>query len=272
LLSRHRIQNFEVLKGELVRLKRLGALTYQEAKEIVKAEGIYGTESELEEFSKRYSNPWILKRITPQIHNVFQGDVSEFLQNISTFVDDVITEFLDIQFRYLSQAEKNLIYWIALRRNSASWHQLVEDTHQFLSYNQLFQTLNDLIERRCLVAKNIEETPILYILEPVILKYTTNKFVQENFQEIIQVIQSETLKGSELFITHRYITEHPLDEELNQEELRRFVKPIHKMLLPQLRSQQHLEDKLTNVLSLLTDQGLSQGYAHQNILHLISAC
>jgi hypothetical protein len=189
----------------------------------------------------------------------------------SIFVNDVITDFLDRQFQKLKKAEINLIYWIAIRRNLASWDQLVEDSKQFLSYNQLFQTLNDLLERRSLLTKNIEDSLTVYILDPVILKYTNNKFVESSFQEITQVVISQNIEGSELFITHSFITKQPEDEELNQEQMRRIVNPLQKMLLAEWRSQQQLEDKLRNILFLLEDRRLSPEYGHRNISHLISA-
>ncbi|PHJ63542.1 WD-repeat protein [Nostoc linckia z18] len=271
LLSREKTQNITILEGQLVRFKRLGVLTCEEAKEILRAESLFGTDSELEEFSRRYSNPWILKRIAQSVRTVFDGDISPFMAN-SILVDDVITDFLDRQFEKLKKAEINLIYWVAIRRNSASWYQLVEDTNQFLSYNQLFQTLNDLLERHSLLVKNTEDIPTLFILDPVILKYTNNKFIESNFQEIVQLIESQKIEGTELFITHSLITEKPEDEELNQEQFRRIVRPIQKMLLTKWGSQQQLEDKLRNVLSLLEDRKLSQGYGYRNISYLISAC
>lgn len=270
LLSREKHQNIALLEGKLVRCQRLGALTYEEAREILIAEGLSGKDSELEEFSRRYSNPWILKRIAPNIRTVFDGDIAPFMAG-SIFVNDVITDFLDKQFYQLTEAETNLMYWVAIRRNLASWNQLVQDTQEFLSYNQLFQTLNDLLERHSLLTKNTEDIPTRYILEPVILKYTTNKFVESNFQEINQLVVNQDIQGSELFITHSFITENPEDEELNQEQMRRIVKPIQKMLLAKWRSQQQLEDKLRNVLSLLEDKRLPFGYGHRNISHLISA-
>ncbi len=272
LLSRTRTPNIEILEGKLVRLKRLGALTYAETTEILRAEGISATDSELEEFSRRYSNPWILKRIARKVQNV-SPDVSDFLENTSIFVDDVITEFLDQQFQELSKAETTLIYWVALRRNSATWHQLVQDSHQSFSYNQLFKFLDDLIAKRSFIVKNTEDITTLYILDPVILKYTTERFVQENFKEILQVINCKKINNSELFITHSFITEHPKDEELNQEQMRRIVKPIQKMLLAELRIHERgVEEELRQVLSLLKDKKLSLGYAYQNISYLISAC
>lgn len=269
LITRNLTHNIEILDSQLVRLKKIGYLTYKDAKEILIAEGLTGTDRELEEFSRRYSNPWILKRITPQIHTVFDGEVSPFM-DISIFVDDVITDFLDRQFKEIKKDEINIIYWVAIRRNSATWNQLVQDIQQFLNYNQLFQTLNDLIERRSLIAKNIEDIPIRYVLDPVILKYTTKKFVQQNFREIHQIVKSQNLAGFELFITHSFITEHPKDEELNQEQMRRIVKPIQKMLLAELGSHQNVAYELRKLISLLEVRGFSQGYAYQNLLHLIS--
>jgi hypothetical protein len=111
--------------------------------------------------------------------------------------------------------------------------------------------------------------PVIYILDLVILKYTTERFVREIYQDINQVFRNKSLNGSELFITHSFITEYPKDEELNQEQMRRIVKPIQKMLLAEFRSQKRVEDELQKVLPLLQDQGLSGGYASQNISHLI---
>lgn len=270
LLSRRKSQDIEILEGQLVRSKRLGALNFEEAKEILIAEGMSGTDSELEKLSRRYSNPWILKRIAQSIHNVFDGDISPFMDmSTSIFVDKATTEFLDRQFQKLSRLETNLIYWVALRRNTASWNQLVQDSNNFLTYNQLFQTSNDLIVRHSLLAKKTEDMPVMYILDPVILKYTTERFIRENYQDINQVFRNKSLNGSELFITHSFITEYPKDEELNQEQMRRIVKPIQKMLLAEFRSQKRVEDELQKVLLLLQDQGLSDGYASQNISHLI---
>ncbi|WGV25451.1 NB-ARC domain-containing protein [Halotia branconii] len=272
LLSRTITPNIEILEGKLVRLKRLKVLDYEEATKILRAEGIYATDSELEEFSKRYSNPWILKRIARKVQNV-SLDLSDFLENTSIYVDDVITEFLDQQFQELSKVETTLIYWVALRRNSATWHQLVQDSHQVFSYNQLFKVLDDLIAKRSFIVKNTEDITTLYILDPVILKYTTERFVKENSREIFQVINSKKIDYSELFIIHSFITEYPKDEELNQEQIRRIVKPIQKMLLTELRIQeQDLEEELKQVLSLLKDKELSLEYAYQNISYLISAC
>ncbi|MBD2777728.1 NB-ARC domain-containing protein [Iningainema tapete] len=270
LLSREKPKNTATWEGQLTRFKQLGGLNCEDAKEILKAEGLFGQEDELEEFSRRYSNPWILKKIAQMVKGVFAGEVSGFVQGTSIFVDDDITDFLDRQFQQLSDSGKNVIYWIAIRRNTASWEQLVQDTHQLLSYNQLFYTLDNLIQGRSLVEKNLEEIPILYTLDPVILKYITNRFVEDNYHQIFQIIKSQILQGSELFISHSFITEIPQYELLCQEQIRRIVKPIQEKLYAELRDKQRLEEELKKILSILQQRDISAGYARQNILSLLS--
>lgn len=266
LLSRETPRNIESLEGRFVRLQKLGSLTPEEAREILIAEGLSGTPDKLEEFSLRYSNPWILKRVARMVHTVHAGDVSDFVENTSVFVDNVITDFLDNQFRQLSELQKNVIYWIAIRRNTASWNQLVEDKGQFLTYDQLFYTVDYLIQGRSLVNKNVEEVPIIFKLEPVILKYTTNRFVEEVFRQISQTIKSQAIQGSELFISHSFITANA-DDELTEQQVRRIVKVVKEKLLFKLGSQ-HVDNELRKILSLLENEG--QGYGRQNILSLIS--
>ncbi|MCC5663803.1 ATP-binding protein [Nostoc sp. CHAB 5784] len=273
LLSRRKPDNIAILEGKFVCSKKPLALTKKDVKEFLSAEGLFGTDIELEKFSERYNNPWILKRIIQSISNVFNGDISPFINNgeVTTVIDELTTGFLNQQFKRLSQAEINLIYWVGIRRNTALWNQLVQDSKQFITYQQLFETVNNLIERHCLISKNTEEISLIYILEPVILKYSNERFIAENYAQINQIFINGIINGCELFITHGFITGYPKDEELNQEQMRRIVKPIEKMLSANFRSQQQLENQLKKVLSLLEEKGLSQGYASQNISHLISA-
>ncbi|MHC5730437.1 MAG: NB-ARC domain-containing protein, partial [Nostoc sp.] len=147
----------------------------------------------------------------------------------------------------------------------------VQDSKQFITYQQLFETVENLIGRHSLMSKNTEDISVIYILEPVILKYSNQRFIAENHAQISQIFINGIINGCELFITHAFITAYPNDEELNQEQMRRIVQPIQKMLSDNFRSQQQLENQLKKVLSLLEDKGLSQGYAYQNISHLISA-
>ncbi|BAZ09847.1 WD-repeat protein [Calothrix sp. NIES-4071] len=270
LLSRETPRNIKFLESNFVRLLRLGSLTPEEAREILIAEGLSGTPDKLEAFSLRYSNPWILKKVASKVRTVFDGEVSNFVENTSVFVDNEIMDFLDNQFNQLSELEKKVIYWIAIRRNTASWNQLVEDKAHFLSYDLLFQTLDYLIQGRSLVNKNVDEVPIIYTLEPVILKYTTNRFAEEACQQIIQITKSQIIQGNELFFSHSFVTENTDDDDLNQQQVRRIVKSIQDKLLDKFKSWQGVQDELMRVLSLLEEKGLLHGYGRRNISRLLT--
>jgi hypothetical protein len=247
-------------------------LTQEDVKEFSLKEDLFGTEVELKRFSERYNNPWIMKRIIQTIHNVFNGDISPFINNeeVTTVIDELTTNFLNQHFKKLSQGEINLIYCVGIRRNTALWNQLRQDSQGFLTYQQLIETVNNLIARHSLMSKNTEYDLVVYILEPIILRYSNERFIAENYAQLHKILTEGIINGYELFITHAFITEDSKDEELNQEQMRRIVKPLQKMLLADFRTQQQLENQLQKVLSLLEDKGLSQGHAYQNISRLMA--
>ncbi|NJO30277.1 MAG: hypothetical protein HC874_24135 [Richelia sp. SL_2_1] len=181
-----------------------------------------------------------------------------------------LTFFLDNQFQRLSQAEKNLIYWIAIRRNSALWEQIVQDSKNFLSYNQLFYTINNLIDGYSLIQKNLEEYPILYTLDQVTLKFVTNIFVEDNYNQIIQIIQNQSIQGSELLISHSFITKDTEDEQLQEEQLRRIVKPLKEKLWDYLGNTNRVDEELTRIISPQQYKNIHMT-ASQNIALLLSS-
>ncbi|MCF4967135.1 nSTAND1 domain-containing NTPase [Nostoc sp. CMAA1605] len=269
VISRRRPKNIE-LEGKFVESIRLQSLRDEEIREFIKAEGLFGSVEEIRKFSRLYNNPWIVKRIIQRIQTVFNGEISPFMNNgeSTTFMDEATTDFLNQQFQKLSQMEVNLMYCVAIRRNTVSWNQLVQDSKAFLRQQQLIEYVNSLISQHSLLYTNTEEEPLIYALEPVILKYTTERFVEQVYQQIIEVMNKGVISGNELFITHQFITEHPVDEELHREQTRRIVQRIQQMLVQNFKIQQHLETQLRKIQSLLEEQG----YDARNISHLLAAC
>ncbi|MEH1854480.1 MAG: NB-ARC domain-containing protein [Nostoc sp.] len=276
LLSRTKPISIEALEGKLVYFLKLGDMSDEDVKSFLIEEELAGTENELNKFIRNYKNPLIIKIVAKKVKNVCGGKISNFLEEISTVIDDVITSFLDEQFKHLSQKEINIIYWIALRRNSASLIQLRQDTVRSISEISapvdLFNTLDSLIARHSLVDKNLSEeddSKFLYILDLVILKYITNRFVEKCYEDIVKTIQNQVITGSELFITHRFITENPEDDQLTQEQIKRIVKPIQEKLYNNLQNRQRLEEELTRIRSTLQEKNILTDYACQNILSLL---
>lgn len=271
LLSRERPQALELFSDDrFVCFQQLRGLNYEEARIILQEEGLVGTEDQLEQFSRTYSNPWILKKVARQVNVVFDGQLSDFI-NVSDSVifNDQIANFIDNQFQQLSPEEINIMYWLAIRRNKTLWEHLQNATINYFAKTILFEKLHCLIERRSLVEKNRIYGQIFYVLDPVILKYLTTRFVDKNCTEITEIIQNQTIKGSELMISHSFITENCEDEQLTQEQIRRIVKPIQKHLHEKFNGKENTDQKLRRTLSLLQDREYI-GYARQNIQLLMS--
>lgn len=277
LLSRKKPVSIEPLEGEFVCFLRLGDMSDEDVKTFLTGELLGGTENEVNNFIRCYKNPLIIKIVAKKVKNVFGSKISSFFEEISIVVDDVITSFLDEQFQHLSLKEINIIYWIALRRNSASFIQLRQDTVRSISEISapvdFLNTLDSLIGRHSLVEKNKSEeddSKFLYILDLVILKYITNRFVEKCYEDIVRTIHSQVITGSELFITHSFITKNPEDEQLTQEQIQRIVRPIQEKLYDKLQNRQRLKKELTRIRSTLQEKNILTDYADQNILRLLS--
>lgn len=191
--------------------------------------------------------------------------MSDVTLEVSVMVSDAIAYFLDEQFQRLSALEKQVIYWLAIRRNTATEKQLNSDTAP-ISPEELYNVLASLRGRRCLIEIDDEEE--VYVLDRVILKYLTNRFVEENFEEIIQAIQSQHIKGSELFINYAFVTPSSQDKQLQTEQRRRIVIPIRDRLTDLFEGQSKAEAALRELQHLLQEKG-SQRYAVQNISRLL---
>ncbi|WP_413173602.1 NB-ARC domain-containing protein [Anabaena azotica] len=155
-----------------VRLLKLQGLKIQPAKDILRKRGL--TEEEgWETLIKLYrGNPLALKLVSTIILDFFNGKVSNFLDENTTFVGQIV-ELLDKQFMRLSDLEKRLLYYLAERRKPINFAHLYSDFDQSLSKSQLLTVLESLF-MRSLIEKNIENRESLFNLQPVIQKYIQN--------------------------------------------------------------------------------------------------
>jgi len=259
--------DLEASQGQPVYARQLKSLTYDDTKAMARAEGLIGSASDLEEFSRRYSNPFIIKLVARRIRSVFEGDISHVLEDVSLYLDDAIATFLHEQFQQLSRLEKTIIYWLAIRRKPTPFEHLLADITPTISRSELTNTLHYLIEGRSLVEKSQDQVPVTYSLDPVMLKYTTNQFIELSCNEILQAISRQTIQGSELLISHTFIPVVNIDQQLQAEQTRRIFQPIQTRLLSELQSKSTLIENLKSVFSLIDQRSLVP-YASQNLANL----
>jgi DNA polymerase III psi subunit len=74
--------------------------------------------------------------------------------------------------------EEYVIYWLVIRRNTATIEQLQADVKLNLSSSELMQTLSLLRGGRCLVELDEDDC---YVLDGVVLKYLTIQSDYDNW-------------------------------------------------------------------------------------------
>lgn len=130
LTSRDQPPEVRLLEGASlpVRAFHLGGLQKTEAQELLQLKGNFqGSTKEWNRLIEGYAgNPLALKIIATTIQNLFDGSISDFL-NQETFVFGNIRNLIDQQFERLSESEKTVIYWLAIYRDSASFSELRSD-------------------------------------------------------------------------------------------------------------------------------------------------
>ena len=265
LTSREKPQEIGLLEGEMlpVRSLQLSGLQKVEGKEIFRLKGSFqGSEDEWSRLIDFYSgNPLALKIVSTTIQNLFNGSLSEFLdQDAAVFGN--IRNLLEQQFERLSEFERTVIYWLAIYREPASFSDLRADIFPPISPQSLIEVLESL-EQRSL----IERSAALFSLQPVVMEYVTDRFVEQ----ICKEVQTAKLSQKSLFRSHALLKTQAKDY-IRETQVRLILKSVIEHLSTDLAATADItiEDCLTQLLSRLRGKPvLETGYAGGNILNLL---
>lgn len=179
LTSREKPKEIGLMEGEIlpVRVLQLKGLQVVDIQQIFRAKGYFwGSTAEWSRLVEYYAgNPLVLKIVSTTIQKLFDGKISEFLkQNTAVFGD--ILNLLEEQFQRLSEAQKEIIYWLVFNRQPASFSEIREKISSSVSVQTLLEALESL-EERCLIDKAtptlVEKRTALFSLQPVVMEYVT---------------------------------------------------------------------------------------------------
>lgn len=249
-------------KNMPVRSLELGDLQREEAWEIFQSKGL-AEEEKWEQLIKLYrGNPLALKIVATTIRDLFGGKVSEFLKQ-GTLVFGDISTLLEGQFMRLSPIEQEIIYWLAIARKPISLPKLRENMLLPISQRELLEAVASL-GRRSLIEK-IPGNEAVFSLQPVVMEYVTNYFIEQICNEIREVFKTKKTEKFVLFRSHAII-QHQADEEIKDEQKRYLLIPILERLRRIFRSESKIEEYLTQIQTLLqVEPPLEVGYASNNI-------
>ncbi|MEH2059785.1 MAG: NB-ARC domain-containing protein [Nostoc sp.] len=293
LTSREKPKEFAPLEGEAspVRTLSLVGLGETEGQEILQDKGLFGLQEEWGKLIEKYSgNPLALKLVSEPIRELFAGDIAAFLAEGEIIFGDT-RNLLDQQFERLSEIEKEIIYWLAIKRELVSLDELLDDIVRPLPKREVLEALESL-RRRSL----IEQRTALFTLQSVVMEYMIDRLIEEVCHEI-------TTGEIRLFISHA-LMEATAKDYIRNTQITLIIKPIIDRLsntfiavsiqmrynitsqgvgarqcraptgVPHVnenryRYSQNLENHLSQILLQLQQVPQSVGYAGGNLLNIL---
>ncbi len=266
-------QEITLLEGPKLSVRSLilKGLQEDDGKKIFIAKGFSGSEDRLAEVIHLYrGNPLALQLIANLIQELFNGNISSYLEQNTLVLSEPFSDILNQQFERLSDLEKEIIYWLAIEHQPVTPARLREDILLPPSQSQLLLALASL-QRRSLIEQNPEETETSFTLQPVIMKYISNRLVEMVCQEVFEFFQSHKIENVHFLSKYNFI------EIQNHNYNNQYIKisPILPLVKNRLKrlfiNQNNLVEQLNLMLSMLPDKSpLQIGYMKKNLINLLS--
>ncbi|KGF71493.1 hypothetical protein DO97_19265 [Neosynechococcus sphagnicola sy1] len=279
LTSREKPREIGVLEGTERSVRTTGrracaslllkGLNLEAGRELFRYKGTFaGTELEWEILITHYGgNPLALKMVAAAAQELFNGRIVEILnyvqQGLAIFDD--IRDLLQRQFDRLSEIEQEMLFWLAINRESISLSELSDDVVTPTFKRRLPDAIQSLL-RRSLIEKAeptlIEKEDERFFLQPVVLEYATDQFVQCISGEI-------ATQTPERLKTHALLKAQTKDY-IREMQKRVIVEPIAEQLLMQFGNPQAIEQQLKVILKRQQQQAPHQpNYIAGNLLNLL---
>ncbi|HIK53989.1 MAG TPA: NACHT domain-containing protein [Synechococcales cyanobacterium M55_K2018_004] len=259
ITSREKPKEFTAQEGEglPVRSLQLKGLDEQASREILKAKGLPVAEPESTALVHCYrGNPFALKVAATAVKNLFNNQIAQLL-SAGSIVFDGIQRLLEKQFERLSTSEKKVMYWLAIHREWMTLADLRNDIISPLLQAKLLDSLYAL-GRRSL----IEKSDAGFSLQPTVMEYVTEKFIEEVCEEI-------TTEKIEIFNSHTLIKAQT-KAYLREQQIRYILDPILSRLEATFNGRDQVKQHITALVKRHQEQFTHRpGYLGSNSLNLL---
>lgn len=259
LTSREKPREMVLMEGEQSAVKSLllGGLTLNDGRAIIQQKGAFtGSEAEWQTSIDRYGgNPLALKLVAAATQDLFDGNIAEVLTYIDrgVFVCEDIRHLLDCQFDRLSEGEQKTLFWFAIHREPVAIADICESVVGLAVEQNVPQQINSLIRRSLL-----EKTDGLFFLQPYVLEYVTERFIQQICTEF-ETQQIDVLRS-------HFLIQMQAKDCIREIQLRSILQPAIERLLSRFGSVSEIEDSANK---LLEQQRHKPGYIEANLLNLL---
>ncbi|WNZ45237.1 NB-ARC domain-containing protein [Leptolyngbya boryana CZ1] len=271
LTSREKPCEIALLDGEQspVRSLTLSGLTPDDGRAIFRQKGTFtGSEAEWQTLINYYGgNPLALKLLAAATQDLFNGNIAGVVGYLDqgTFAFEDICDLLARQFNRLSVEEQKILYWFAIHREPVSIAEIRQSVEGSALQQTLPQHVNSLL-RRSLIEKakptTTEKTDSLFFLQPVVMEYVTDRFIQ-------QVCTEFTTQQLDIWQSHSLVRAQSKDY-IREMQLRLIMQPVLNWLLSSYRNVSNVENRVRRLLAQQQQQSdYETGYTAGNLINLL---
>ncbi|GAB4365842.1 MAG: NB-ARC domain-containing protein [Elainellaceae cyanobacterium] len=256
ITSREKPAEVATFEGENLAVRSLALKGSSEAAlGVIVAKGLTGTDEQKQSLCDRYGcSPLALKIVASSIQELFDSDIEAFLQE-DAVVFNGVRRLLDQQFDRLSEFEQSVMYWLAINRDWTPIPELAKDLVPPTAKNKLLEALESLSWRSLIEKKSGQ-----YTQQPVVMEYTTERFVDR----IVDELRTGDL---ELFLKHALI-KTTVKEYIRNSQTSLILAPIADQYKLQFNTPQLLSERCQYLLQKLRETAVSDHYGAGNLLNL----
>ncbi len=186
LTSQIRSHEIALLEGETrpVRVFRLQGLQVKDIQKLFKTKGTFkGTLDNWNRLAEYYAgNPYVLNRIATTIYQLFNGNITEFLEQKVTVFGTILNS-LNREFENLSDIAKAIIQCIVLNHQPISFSKLRIQIPSSVSSPVLLETL-ELLQARSW----IDTSAGMFSLQPMMMEYAKSLLVEEKIPKVQPIV------------------------------------------------------------------------------------
>lgn len=259
ITSREKQKEVSLMQGETlpVRSLELNGLSVPASLKLIQLKGCdsQSQSDSLMLIEKYGGNPLILKLVCGIIKDLFNCNISSFLQEETFFVDE-ISNLFEEQFIRLSDLEQNILYRIALNQESLLIDALKAEIFPSISHQNLLITLKSLTQR-CLIEKYQNK----FSLHPSIREYLIYRLINQITREI---------ETAEINLLNRYaLLNIQGKENIRKFQIRLTIKPLVENLLSIYQTEEKLTERFKEILRTWQEHNPQKlGYLAGNIINI----
>jgi WD40 repeat protein len=261
LTSREKPQSIVAKEGKClpIRSLQLGGVPISAGQAIFNLKGEFsGSSQEWQRLIAYYSgNPLALNMVAIALQDFFAGNLTKFLEFLApgAAVFGDIHQLLAQQLNRLSDLEEQVMYWLAIERQSVNLQQLLTNFVPQVTPARLLEALMSL-ERRSLIEKH----QTLFTLQPVVMEYITHQLIKQIEREI-------TTNKINLLKTHALLKTQVKDY-IRETQIRLLLAPLATRLLD-TNTKSSLDKQLMQIISQVRGKSPQEtGYVAGNIINL----